>query len=221
MSSHSTSQSSPGAFSQKKRTYVACLNCRKRCGIFQSIHRPNAMAYLARKVRCITPDEETPCKRCTEKGFDCEYVPVCVEREGAHGATPGETASQSSRSPATPTWNQPTYQPPQGQGANTGNYAHNNYGQQNAPPSNQYYGQPPYTQSSGLSYTNPAHFPYPAQPPSQSQFPNNLSATYPTSTYPSHNGYSSSGMSYVPSNVPGAQSNSYYSTNTSYPAQYG
>ncbi|KAJ6456682.1 hypothetical protein C8R45DRAFT_1110802 [Mycena sanguinolenta] len=43
---------------QRRRTIMACLNCRKR------------------KMRCITTEQppKNPCARCTRKGLACEYV---------------------------------------------------------------------------------------------------------------------------------------------------
>ncbi|KAJ6534201.1 hypothetical protein B0H19DRAFT_1185510 [Mycena capillaripes] len=45
---------------QRRRTLVACTNCRKR------------------KMRCITTEQppKNPCARCTKKGLPCEYVSV-------------------------------------------------------------------------------------------------------------------------------------------------
>ncbi|KAJ6483273.1 hypothetical protein C8R45DRAFT_931885 [Mycena sanguinolenta] len=175
MSSHSTSQSSSGSFSQKKRIYVACLNCRKR------------------KVKCITPDEQTPCKRCTEKGLECEYVPVCVEREKALFTE--EIASLSSHRPGTPSWGHA----PQAPGANSASYANNHYGQQHVARPNSYYGESQYTQPSGSPYTQA---PYPPQ--QQPQFPNNPLHGYPATAYPPQNQspqYPSSGMPYPPSAI--------------------
>ncbi|KAF8175231.1 hypothetical protein K438DRAFT_1771187 [Mycena galopus ATCC 62051] len=180
-SSHTPSKSTFESFSQKKRIYVAC----------------------------ITDSEETPCKRCVERNLDCEYLPVCVEREQALFAP--EAAAQSSRSPATPTWNKQ----PQGPGGSSAHYGHNNYGQQNMP-ANPYYGQQQFNQSAGLPYANPAPGGHSSRPPAQQQFPTNPSHMYATNTqrpptqpigYPSSN----SGMPYQP---PAAQVN-YNSANPS------
>ncbi|KAF7358600.1 C6 finger domain [Mycena sanguinolenta] len=45
---------------QRRRTIMACVNCRRR------------------KMRCITPEQppKNPCARCTKKGLLCEYVPA-------------------------------------------------------------------------------------------------------------------------------------------------
>ncbi|KAJ6534111.1 hypothetical protein B0H19DRAFT_1080614 [Mycena capillaripes] len=47
---------------QRRRTLVACTNCRKR------------------KLRCITTEQppKKPCARCTKKGLSCEYVSIEV-----------------------------------------------------------------------------------------------------------------------------------------------
>ncbi|KAJ7151800.1 hypothetical protein C8R43DRAFT_1190285 [Mycena crocata] len=71
----------------RKRTYLACKLCRKR------------------KIKCVTKGEDTPCKRCSERSFQCEYMPVCVEYEGqllghsegeGHASTPAYSGLNSS-----------------------------------------------------------------------------------------------------------------------------
>ncbi|KAJ7182196.1 hypothetical protein C8R43DRAFT_940344 [Mycena crocata] len=64
MTSQTPSHTGQATSTQRKRTYLACKACRKR------------------KVKCVTKGEDTPCKRCSERGFECEYLPVCVENEG-------------------------------------------------------------------------------------------------------------------------------------------
>ncbi|KAJ6540529.1 hypothetical protein B0H19DRAFT_1077936 [Mycena capillaripes] len=65
MASPPPSESSLKAFTQRKRIYVACIHCRKR------------------KVRCVTSAPDARCERCTKKGLECEYLPVCEQREKA------------------------------------------------------------------------------------------------------------------------------------------
>ncbi|KAJ6540522.1 hypothetical protein B0H19DRAFT_1077928 [Mycena capillaripes] len=65
MSSRPPSGSSLKAFTQRKRIYVACIHCRKR------------------KVRCVISSPNPQCERCTKKGLECEYLPVCVQQERA------------------------------------------------------------------------------------------------------------------------------------------
>ncbi|KAJ7355337.1 hypothetical protein DFH08DRAFT_933306 [Mycena albidolilacea] len=209
MSSKTPSQSTLAAFTQKKRIYVACIPCRKR------------------KIRCVTIDDSpnTPCKRCTEKGLECEYLAVCEEREKSLFT---EGSAYGQRPPATPqssTWNQPSHG--HGGSSSTGVYAHN-YAQPAAPQSNPYYGQSSasqYSQSPG-PYTNPAPAAYPTRPRSQ-QYPSNPSNMYPSSTNPTlprSNYYQSSGVPYQPSRGSGVNPN-YNSSNfnypdPNYPAQY-
>ncbi|KAJ6502869.1 hypothetical protein C8R47DRAFT_1193172 [Mycena vitilis] len=84
------SDSSLKAFTQRKRIYVACVHCRKR------------------KIRCIKDGfEGAQCERCKKKGLDCEYVPVCEEREKALFTTP---EGSENGSPA-PSFHIPPYPP--------------------------------------------------------------------------------------------------------------
>ncbi|KAF8164239.1 hypothetical protein K438DRAFT_1775572 [Mycena galopus ATCC 62051] len=189
-SSHTPSKSTFESFSQKKRIYIAC----------------------------ITDSEETPCKRCVERNIDCEYLPVCVEREQALFAP--EALAQSSRSPATPTWNQQ----PHGPGGSSAHYGRDNYGHQNMP-ANPYYGQQQFNQSAGLPYANPAPGGHSSRPPAQQQFPTNSSHMYATNTQrpptqPTTYLNSNSGMPYQPPasqvNYNSANPSNVYYTNSNY-----
>ncbi|KAJ6556998.1 hypothetical protein DFH09DRAFT_548063 [Mycena vulgaris] len=72
MSTHTAPDSTMSLFQKPKRKYVACLNCRNR------------------KIKCISDSEDTPCERCTRRGYLCEYKAVCEVSEeqakaGSHG----------------------------------------------------------------------------------------------------------------------------------------
>ncbi|KAJ7818771.1 hypothetical protein B0H14DRAFT_3739519 [Mycena olivaceomarginata] len=60
---------------QRRRTLMACTNCRKR------------------KMRCITTEQPptNPCARCTKKGLPCEYV--SVEEDSTPGQSPNLVSS--------------------------------------------------------------------------------------------------------------------------------
>ncbi|KAF7368371.1 C6 finger domain [Mycena venus] len=57
---------------QRRRTLMACSNCRRR------------------KMRCITTEQPptNPCARCTKKGLPCEYVAVDQDDEPAMSQSP-------------------------------------------------------------------------------------------------------------------------------------
>ncbi|KAJ7129901.1 hypothetical protein C8R43DRAFT_674430 [Mycena crocata] len=64
-------------FTKRRRTYVACKACRKR------------------KIKCISTGEDMPCKRCAERGFKCEFIPVAEERRRERAGRPGGESSTS------------------------------------------------------------------------------------------------------------------------------
>ncbi|CAK5277897.1 unnamed protein product [Mycena citricolor] len=53
-----SSSAQPAPVSQAQRVALACTRCRKR------------------KIRCITPNANTPCQRCERSSLTCEYVPI-------------------------------------------------------------------------------------------------------------------------------------------------
>ncbi|KAJ7020176.1 hypothetical protein C8F04DRAFT_1242204 [Mycena alexandri] len=109
----------PHKSSQRKRIYLACVNCRHR------------------KVRCITTGDspDTPCQRCVKHGLICDYVPVSLEREKSLFDTPPGEGSNSTHSPTMPpSWSQA---PP-----HNGTYGRSNYAPPSAPHFNPSYGQP-------------------------------------------------------------------------------
>ncbi|KAJ7793961.1 hypothetical protein B0H14DRAFT_2924659 [Mycena olivaceomarginata] len=67
---------------RRKRTDVACQNCRRR------------------KVKCIPSGDplQDPCERCTKKGLDCQHVGVGTEEDDEPERTPPphQSASHSS-----------------------------------------------------------------------------------------------------------------------------
>ncbi|KAJ7023076.1 hypothetical protein C8F04DRAFT_1271811 [Mycena alexandri] len=105
--------------SQRKRIYLACVNCRRR------------------KVRCITTGDspDTPCQRCVKHGLICDYVPVSLEREKSLFDIPPGEGSNSTHSPTMPpSWSQA---PP-----HNGTYGRSNYAPPSVPHFNPGYGQP-------------------------------------------------------------------------------
>ncbi|KAJ7443249.1 hypothetical protein B0H11DRAFT_2204297 [Mycena galericulata] len=77
--SHNLSHPAPFAI-QRRRTIIACANCRKR------------------KIRCITTEQppENPCERCARRKLSCEYVSVNDQEEYS---TPNNTSSELRRDP--------------------------------------------------------------------------------------------------------------------------
>ncbi|KAJ6495226.1 hypothetical protein C8R45DRAFT_1094883 [Mycena sanguinolenta] len=72
--SNSTARTNPSTASfavQRRRTIIACVNCRKR------------------KIRCIPTEQppKNPCARCTKKGLPCEYV-TAEHEEDSHSSEP-------------------------------------------------------------------------------------------------------------------------------------
>ncbi|KAJ7729760.1 hypothetical protein B0H16DRAFT_1775607 [Mycena metata] len=137
-----TSQSS-----QRKRIYLACVNCRRR------------------KVRCITAGEDTPCQRCVKHGLLCDYVPVSLEREKSLFAIPpGEGSTSTPPSTMPPSWSQAP--PPHSA------YGHGHHAPPSAPYFNPSHGQPaapPHFNSvpgfrPDRSHPVPPPFPHPAPP---------------------------------------------------------
>ncbi|KAJ7478283.1 hypothetical protein FB451DRAFT_1452594 [Mycena latifolia] len=96
--SHSQSPAAPFAISMRRRTILACSNCRKR------------------KIRCITTEQppKNPCARCTKKGLSCEYVaapdveehsssrPQTPDTHGAHRSDARASSGPSSVPPGMP-----------------------------------------------------------------------------------------------------------------------
>ncbi|KAF8163947.1 hypothetical protein K438DRAFT_1985055 [Mycena galopus ATCC 62051] len=70
---------------QRRRTLMACLNCRRR------------------KMRCITTEQPptNPCARCTKKGLSCEYAPADRDDDPANQSSSGypESTAHSARPP--------------------------------------------------------------------------------------------------------------------------
>ncbi|KAJ7143985.1 hypothetical protein C8R44DRAFT_864984 [Mycena epipterygia] len=60
MSKSSTPSASSNTFIKRRRTYIACLNCRQR------------------KIKCVTPSDAdyAPCTRCAQKGVPCQFIAV-------------------------------------------------------------------------------------------------------------------------------------------------
>ncbi|KAJ7099851.1 hypothetical protein C8R43DRAFT_1244276 [Mycena crocata] len=67
---------------QRRRVFIACLNCRKR------------------KIKCMTDDtEQQPCDRCIRKGLLCEYLAVGDEDStSARDPPPGRSSAGQSPS---------------------------------------------------------------------------------------------------------------------------
>ncbi|KAJ7825541.1 hypothetical protein B0H14DRAFT_2820170, partial [Mycena olivaceomarginata] len=64
---------------RRRRTDVACQNCRRR------------------KVKCIPSGDplQDPCERCTKKGLDCQHVGVGTEEDDTPERNPSPLASHS------------------------------------------------------------------------------------------------------------------------------
>ncbi|KAJ7324031.1 hypothetical protein DFH08DRAFT_887304 [Mycena albidolilacea] len=64
---------------RRRRTDVACQNCRRR------------------KVKCIPSGDplQDPCERCTKKGLDCQHVGVGTEDDNTSERSPSPLASHS------------------------------------------------------------------------------------------------------------------------------
>ncbi|KAJ7478286.1 hypothetical protein FB451DRAFT_1172621 [Mycena latifolia] len=69
----------PFAISMRRRTILACSNCRKR------------------KIRCITTEQppKNPCARCVKKGLTCEYVAAPEGEEHLTSASRPQTPDAS------------------------------------------------------------------------------------------------------------------------------
>ncbi|KAJ7466263.1 hypothetical protein B0H11DRAFT_1921990 [Mycena galericulata] len=78
---HTHTLSHPVPFAiQRRRTIIACKNCRKR------------------KIRCIPPEQppQNPCARCARRKLPCEYVSVIEQEEYS---TTNNTSSELRREP--------------------------------------------------------------------------------------------------------------------------
>ncbi|KAJ6467851.1 hypothetical protein C8R45DRAFT_1219021 [Mycena sanguinolenta] len=87
-STTSTQHRAPYAL-KRRRTLMACLNCRKR------------------KLRCITTEQppKNPCARCTKKNLPCEYVPATEhdDQSSSHSSSPRTpNFSESEAAPRSP-----------------------------------------------------------------------------------------------------------------------
>ncbi|KAJ7478265.1 hypothetical protein FB451DRAFT_1396049 [Mycena latifolia] len=80
-SSQNQPPAAPFAISMRRRTILACTNCRRR------------------KIRCITTEQppKNPCARCVKKGLSCEYV-AAPEAEEYSGSTSRPQTPDTSRS---------------------------------------------------------------------------------------------------------------------------
>ncbi|KAJ7064312.1 hypothetical protein C8F01DRAFT_1250560 [Mycena amicta] len=74
----------PNVFTKRRRSIIACTNCRKR------------------KTRCFSTEEfpENPCERCAEKGLKCRYTTIGEQRARVDAASTGDSSDSSP--PATP-----------------------------------------------------------------------------------------------------------------------
>ncbi|KAF7314059.1 Zn(2)-C6 fungal-type domain-containing protein [Mycena chlorophos] len=90
-SAHESEFELPTVFTKRRRSIIACTNCRKR------------------KTRCFSTEDfpENPCERCDEKGLKCRYETIseqrAVEREHERGDRDAASSSDSgTSSPSTP-----------------------------------------------------------------------------------------------------------------------
>ncbi|KAJ7677134.1 hypothetical protein DFH06DRAFT_1429284 [Mycena polygramma] len=200
MSTRAPSQSTLQDFTKRARIYVACVNCRKR------------------KVRCITIDncEETPCKRCTEKGLLCSYLAVCEERDNPAQNPP----------PPSQRWNQGPRSSSSARSAAYGRQKPSQY-----PP---IHGQPPSQSANSRFNPSPSFVPnatpnfYSNQLQSQPPVPTNPAHGYGTNTYRNPTQithYPSPGMPYQSSLTagfnPNYDSSNFYVPDPGYDVQFG
>ncbi|KAJ7306898.1 hypothetical protein DFH08DRAFT_975697 [Mycena albidolilacea] len=71
---------------RKKRTTVACKNCRRR--------KIKAGKHYFPGIICITSSDQHPCARCSKNGFNCQYISVSEDVSGM------DTRSSSSPPPS-------------------------------------------------------------------------------------------------------------------------
>ncbi|KAJ7085127.1 hypothetical protein B0H15DRAFT_802083 [Mycena belliarum] len=187
------------AFTQPRRIYIACLNCR------------------ARKVKCISPEDGTSCARCTKKGVQCEYLAVPEEhaRSAAPAPRPGGQKIAQSATPSlypSPAWNHPQgyAEASSGQSVGRGYYPSQNAPQfpsgsgGAAPAANPNRPPPPSQYPTGGSRDLQSHsgcqpqpqFPYPPpgvshQQPGASEWPSGYVQYLETLEYNAPSGYSS------------------------------
>ncbi|KAJ6473371.1 hypothetical protein C8R47DRAFT_1324469 [Mycena vitilis] len=88
---------------KRRRTIMACVNCRKR------------------KIRCITTEQPptNPCARCTKKRIPCEYIampePEWYSASSPSPQTPEFPASSGDASASPSPWTPPPLPPPPSQ----------------------------------------------------------------------------------------------------------
>ncbi|KAJ7486528.1 hypothetical protein FB451DRAFT_1167956 [Mycena latifolia] len=91
MSAHPPPYSTTPVVWHPKRAYIACVHCRKR------------------KIKCFTPREGQPCKRCIKKGLLCDYLPVPEQQARSESTSHGQETADYDPPPPTsymaPAWN--------------------------------------------------------------------------------------------------------------------
>ncbi|KAJ7438974.1 hypothetical protein FB451DRAFT_1192352 [Mycena latifolia] len=89
MSTHTQPDSAMAAFIQPRRIYMACVNCR------------------AGKVKYISPGDDQPCARCTNRRLECEYLAVPKGQPQSGSTTDGRRRSRKPPPPSGPTLHMP------------------------------------------------------------------------------------------------------------------
>ncbi|KAJ7142323.1 hypothetical protein C8R44DRAFT_725690 [Mycena epipterygia] len=129
MSRQNRPDSNLASFKEPTRAYIACVNCRQR------------------KLKCIKAEEslKKPCKRCAQKGLDCEYISVADQHTYSSSQTSGkeEMIPNPTQSPAPTPYMPVQYPSPQTYGANSG-----------ATPT------PPHIYNNSPSFNSPNSMPY-------------------------------------------------------------
>ncbi|KAJ6572432.1 hypothetical protein DFH09DRAFT_1277392 [Mycena vulgaris] len=174
-------------FIRPRRTYLACLNCRKQ------------------KIKCLTAGEDTPCERCTRRGLECEYK--AVSEVQANSASPprggGEGRRGTVQEPPPPSKYKPTpgQHPSRGSGGTTRRnplYSGHSYSVPSGP-TPMYPGNNPTPQAQFLAGGHSAQYNYAATNPAAIQSTPMYQGTHPPSqpqfptSGPSNNQYSHSG----------------------------
>ncbi|KAJ7662819.1 hypothetical protein DFH06DRAFT_1397090 [Mycena polygramma] len=177
---------------KRRRTIMACVNCRKR------------------KIRCITTEQPptNPCARCTKKRIPCEYVavpePEWYSASSPSPQTPEFPASAGDTSASPSPWTPPPLSPPPSQAPSLvphlpytappaghrpryagGRYPDLALGHQSSQPdrSMSMPTSPYYPNSGGQLGANQSPYPYYSQNPYPQQ-----QHSYPQHTYPSASG---------------------------------